>query len=96
MLEIYRSLVIFLLLLVDVAKAEPSVVVPFININCVLVAFSRLVEVLVLYVLMTAQGMSISVMGIQLDGTTEKLQSSLVLFLKGVAVAQYTPSLRGE
>ena len=40
--------------------------------------------------------MGVCVMGIQLDGTTEELQSSLMLFLKGIAVTQDTPCLGGE
>ena len=61
-----------------------------------LVTFLAVVIVLIGDKLVSAQGVSISKILIELNGPSEEFQSSFVLFLQTVTVADYTPGLRSK
>ena len=65
----------------------------FVSEQSLCVVFLRLFEVFVRNVLMTAQGISVSEILVELDRSAEELNSCFMFSLKTVAVAYYTPSL---
>ena len=64
--------------------------------QCILVALFAILEVLVSNKLVTTKGMSICEILVELNGSSEELQSCLVFLLKTVAITDYAPCLWGK
>ena len=92
LLEIHGCIVIVFLLLVNVTESPPCIMVSFVAVDCFLVAFSGLLEVFIVDVLVAAQGVRIREIFVYLNGFTEILKRRLVFFLKCVAISQNAPS----
>jgi len=60
------------------------------------VVFLSLFKIFICDILVTTESISISEILIKLNRPAEELDSSLMLSLKTVAVAHYTPSFRSE
>ena len=80
------------LLVENVSKAPPSVVLPFVAIKSLLVAFFCLLKSLVFNMFMSTECISVREKTVKLDGPVKRLKSGFMLLLEGVAVAKDTPS----
>ena len=64
-----------------VSESPPGIVMAFIGCECLLIALFGLIKVLISYIFMPTEGMCISKVGIELDGSVEEFESSLMFFL---------------
>lgn len=78
----------------DVAEPPPSVVVQLVRFEGGHVALFTTFVIFVRNVLVATEGVSICKIVVQLDGSAEKLECRLMLFLQTVAVADHAPGLR--
>ena len=53
LLKVHCGFIVLLLLLVDVSESEPGVVVALVGVDCILVIFPSLIEVLILDIFVT-------------------------------------------
>ena len=85
-----------LLLERDITEAPPCVIVGLVGLESRLITFLAIVVVLIGNKLVAAQGVSICKILIELNGPSEEFQSSLVLLLQTVTVADHAPCLGSE
>mmetsp|Transcript_100760 Transcript_100760/g.215997 ORF Transcript_100760/g.215997 Transcript_100760/m.215997 type:complete len:260 (+) Transcript_100760:1179-1958(+) len=91
--KVVARILVLLLTVVDVAKAPPSVVVPRVNAQSLLVHRNRLVELLVRHEFMPAECVGVRIGWVHLYRTLEELYRNVVLFLEAEAIAHDTPDL---
>lgn len=93
-MEVFSGLVVLLLLVADVSEAPPSTVMPDVVVESLLEGTFGFGEVLVIDVFVTAEGVGIRILGVELNGSGEELQRLLMLFLKGEAISNCDPGFR--
>lgn len=87
---------VVLLLVEDVTEPPPSVVLPVVRVERLLVAFLCLFECFVFDVFVATQGVGVGEATVELNGSVERFQGCLVLLLEGVTVTKNAPGLRSE
>ena len=75
------SLLILFLLLENISKSPPCVIMSFVTLQSFLVTFLGLLEVFVINIFMTTQCMSVTEVNVKLNGFAEIFECSLMLFL---------------
>lgn len=93
-MEVFSSLIVLLLFVADVSKSPPSTVMPHIVVQSLLKGAFGFGEVFVVDVLMAAEGVSIRILRVELNGPGEEFESLFVLLLKGEAVSNSDPRFR--
>lgn len=94
LIKVKLSLFVFLLLLEDVSKSIPRIIMSLVSFQGFLVAFLSLFEVFIVNELVSTQSMCITEVNIELYSPTKEFQSRLVLLLQGIAVSKNAPGLR--
>mmetsp|Transcript_57174 Transcript_57174/g.185794 ORF Transcript_57174/g.185794 Transcript_57174/m.185794 type:complete len:475 (-) Transcript_57174:572-1996(-) len=92
--EVMLGILVLLLAMVDVPKAEPGVVMARIDGQCVLVHGYGLVKLIVRGEFVAAQGVGIGESGVHLQRPPKELEGRVVLLLQREAVPNDTPHLR--